>query len=250
MIPQIRRVGQHAFLYATVRQQLMDSWAAQELGVQRWHLDSAQKMLSYTTPDRTVTARAQLIASIEVDPALLLWGHSSAHDETGPHLAAARVGAHGDRHNLPDLSNSAVPYRFPEGDQVAAIERLSHDVGAAAIEIVGPEHTYFSAATDATGKRVVVLLDEWSEAPPVPTIADLHARLPELLPATDDPQYSLEGLVGLLPGWTLERQEHDPINHRVWRVTDDRGARFDVHYSLVDGKLTEVQLHDVVPPAG
>lgn len=250
MIPQIRRVGQHAFLYATVRQQLMDSWAAQQLGVQRWNLDSAQKILTYTTKDRTVTARAQLIASIEVDPALLLWGHSPVHDETGPHLAAARMGAHGDRHSLSDFSNNAVPYRFADGDQAAAIERLSHDVGTAAIEVLGPDYNYFSAPTDATGKHVVVLLDEWSEAPPVPTIADIHDRLPQTLRACDDPQYSLEGLVNLLPGWTLERQQHDPINHRVWRVTDDQGAWFEVHYELVDGKITEVKMRDVASPEG
>ncbi|MDO4243683.1 MAG: hypothetical protein Q4C85_07995 [Actinomyces sp.] len=102
------------------------------------------------------------------------------------------------------------------------------------------------------GSRAVVLLDQLSRPLPPLALADVTSRLPRLLPGLDDPAWSLEGLVRLLPGWTVS-QGVDPSGARCLTVSDGAGGAVLVEYALDDqGRLVSIRLHHeaAAPDAG
>lgn len=247
MTQQIRRVGQHAALYAAIRQELLGEWLEERLGENRFDLDLRERVCGFSSERGRLTARAHLIASIAVEPATLLWAWSPQLVETaGPAELAERLRDFGAEQRLPEFTVEEVPHgraaapddgRAPAPDDSAAetdddrrgrIVALGHDTGQAAVEVLGADYRYYSFPTNAAGSRGVVVLDEWSEAPPEPTTIDVFTKLPRMLSEVDDIGWSFDGLARLMPGWSCERLADAGPGKPVWRVADGAGKRFDV----------------------
>ena len=236
MTQQIRRVGQHAALSAIVRQELLADWLEERLGKHRFDVDLARRELVFSSDRGRIAARAELIASIAVEPATLLWGWAPVlADRVGDDGAAHRVRAFGEQHVLPELTADEVPYLVPDGaDQTDRIADVGHDAGHAAIEALGHERHYYTFPTGSAGSRVVLVLDQWriddepGAAPPQPGFTDVFVRLPRLLQGVDDIGWSLDGLARLLPGWRCERLADAGPGKPAWRLTDADGAAIDI----------------------
>ena len=232
MTQQIRRVGQHAVLYAMIRQELLGEWLQERLGDAGFQLDLRERVCAFSSDRGRITARAELVASIAVEPATLLWAWTPRMAErVGPPDAVTRMREFGAAHGLHEFTDDEVPHgRDGEDDEVrvARIIALGHDTGQAAIEALGAGYRYYSFPSNAAGTRGVVVLDDWSDAPPEPTTVDVFTKLPRLVPEVDDLGWSLEGLARLMPGWSCERLADAGPGRPVWRLVDGDGRRFDV----------------------
>lgn len=259
MTQQIRRVGQHAALYAAIRQELLGEWLEERLGENRFDLDLRERVCGFSSERGRLTARANFIASIAVAPATLLWAWSPQLVETaGPAELAERLRDFGTEQRLPEFTAEEVPHGRAEGsdggdgegddERRDRIVALGHDTGQAAVEVLGADYRYYSFPTNAAGSRGVVVLDEWSEAPPEPTTIDVFTKLPRMLSEVDDIGWSLEGLARLMPGWSCERLADAGPGKPVWRVADGAGKRFDVAAEFDDrNRLVSLRvdgLHD------
>ena len=204
----MRRVSQHSVLHAVIRAELTSDWLAERLGPHHsWDVDLDRAAFAYDNGTEQITARAQLIASLAEEPATLVWGWTPpfAHWQA-PDSDIVRLRQVAERAGLSELTTPEIPYPYRPGvdDQAAAIAAFSHEVGGAAIELLGPSFDYYSAPT-GPARRMVLLLDRWSEPVPQVTPEAVFQRLPRLAAGVDDLAWSLDGLVQLLPGWGVRR---------------------------------------------
>lgn len=226
VIPQLRRVGQRAAIYALVRQEMLAEILEQRLGEYDWSVNLPERRFVFSSERGTITATGQVLASIAVDPATLLWGFAAPFAPfTGQDPAAARIPIFGARHSLDILQREEVPYAVrPQDNQVDVITSLSHDVGMAATEIFGPTALYYSGATGGAGSRQVFLLDDLSVPVPELTLGRLFPSLTRYVMAVDDIDWSLHGLVHLMPGWSLSREDAGVTTG--YRITNSRGESY------------------------
>lgn len=226
MLQQVRRVAQRATLYATIRQQLLADVGKDRVppgAEDNYNVDFTQGTI--TMAGGGVQGRARLLASIAVDPATLLWGHSKVMRENlGNAGAADKVLEFGQRHNLHELVEEEVTYGSPDDpDQHDQIIALAHEVGQLGVELHGPHTTYYTFATGNAGSRMTVLVDNLSvELPPV-ELAHVMSRLPAMSTDIDDLGWSLGGLVDKLEGWKLDTRDPAGEGQEHFRVADAQG---------------------------
>ena len=250
MTNRIRRCGQHACIYAMLRQELLDDMLTARLGDYRWDVDLGAQRFTFSSPSGTVTATAHLLASIAAKPATLMWGFAPSFTQYGPAVAlSAGVRQVGQAQGLAQFTDYEVAYPVPLGaDQGEVIASLAHDVGALGVELFGSSYCYYSMPIGG-GSRAVVLLGDLSHPLPEVTLAEVFSRLPRYLTGVDDPAWSLDGLVRLCPGWTIT-QGRDATGAHHARITDQAGRTASVEYRTDEyGRLREMNLHHDGDPA-
>lgn len=231
--PQIRRVGQHAVLFSQLRQELLGEWLDERLGESHhYNVDLGTGEFVFTNGIDRVSATAHLVASIAVSPSTLIWGWAPMFDGRGAQDGATRhLREFGVAQQLDEFTTEEVRYApEPLSDEEApgAIAALSHDLGAAAVEALGPAFRYYSMPTGKAGSRFVVALDGFSEAPPEPDAATVFSRMARLLDSADDLGWSLDGLARLLPGWRCDRLADAGPRTPMWRLTTNDGRAIDI----------------------
>lgn len=243
MLTQVRRVGQHAALYALVRQELLSELLEANTDGGRFSLDILTHEIRFSD---AVHGRCHLLASIAVNPASLVWGWSPMFAEhVGADPVAARIRDFGSQHNLPELTTEEVAYAVAEGqDQLQVITDLSHDVGMLGVEVFGPDVVYYSFPTGSAGSRMVVVVDQLSVPVRRLELADVMVRLPRLAQQVDDLDWSLEGLAALA-GWGLARSQPSPSS-QGYRLTDTTGAWFSAEVTRDEhGRLTNIKFQGI-----
>ena len=245
MIPEIRRVGQHAALYSSLCQELFDEWLNEELGPHNFHNDPLNKKFSFyrgtehSRPEKEITSIPYFLGSVAIEPATLLWGFSPIHEpHGGPHTAARSMREFGLPHQLRDFVVEEVPYRYSDKSQPHDANMLSHDIGQAAVEIFGPDTRYSSLPTGNAGFRGIYLHQSFSEPAPQPRLSHVMSRLPRLLGDCDDIGWSLDGFARLM-GWSLETTEPAESFHSSWKMISDQGAPVEVHVRFHENGLPE-----------
>lgn len=249
MLQQIRRVGQHAAMYAMFRQELLDEMLVARLGEYRWDADHQARQLVFSSERGEVTASSHLLASIAAVPASLLWGYAEPFAPyVGPDPLAAQIRELGRQHGLDELTREEVEYDFSSSeDQAEVIAAMAHDVGMLGVELFGPKKAYYTFPTGG-GARQVLLLEDLSEPIPEITIDGLFPRLGRYLSGVDDIAWSLEGLVRLLPGWRFEQVASSSSTQRL-RVIDTQGASFSVSITRdTRGRVSNIGLQGVDRP--
>ena len=230
MTLQIRRVGQHAVLFATIRQELLGEHLQERLGPSNsFEVDLRTGGFAFSSDRGRITARAALIASIAVEPATLVWGWGPMFaDRVAPDSEPHRLRAFGEQHGLPEFVEAEVPYDVGDVEPRDRITELSHDLGHVAVEVLGPQWHYYSMPTGSAGSRFVLAVADWSDAPPQPTMVDVFTKLPRLLQDVDDVGWALDGLARLMPGWRCERRPDAGPGKPAWRLADAAGDWFEV----------------------
>lgn len=226
MLEQIRRVAQHAAIHSDIHQELWHLQLESLLGEHRFDVDLAAQAIEFSSERGSVVAGAQLIASIAREPATLLWAWSPQFDYlTRGEGVAHRLREFGERAGLDEFAREEVPHGLEGPEQFERMRELAHDIGRAAIEVLGPGCRYYSMPTADEQTIAVLAVHGFSEPPPQATIEDVFVRLPRMLAQVDDIGWSLHGLVRLLPGWRWEQLEED-ARQRAWRITGDDGRWF------------------------
>ncbi|WP_127842069.1 DUF6882 domain-containing protein [Actinomyces wuliandei] len=243
MIAQFRRVSQRAAVYALARQEALTEVLGRRLGKDyQWEADLLERRITFCSPRGEVRAQAQLLASVAVTPPSLVWGFAAPFAPyVGPDPAAARIHQFGASHGIKVLQQEEVGYQVGEDqDPVEAAEALSHDVGMLASVVFGPGAMYYSGAVGSGGSRQVFLLQGPSVPVPEPTLSRLFPSLARYVLAADDIDWSLEGLVALMPGWSLSRRTSGATTS--YQVTDAVGH----HYTLFVTRDTQGRVTDVL----
>ena len=207
-----------------MRQEAFGELQKADGGGERYDVDFQRSEIVFSGR-RPLTGRADLLASIAVEPPSLLWGFSDFFASNhGPHPAATRVRDFGQQHQLAELVHDEVPYADqPLDDPTDAIVHLTHDVGMMGVEIFGPDHLYYSFKTGDAGSRMVVLVSGLSTDVAKPTLADALVKLPRLVPTVDDVEWSLGGLAAL-SGWRFDTRADSSPQQLYSRLTDATGA--------------------------
>lgn len=245
MTGQVRRVGQHAIIYALVRQELLAELLESTGGAGQFSLDILSHEIRFSD---SLHGRCHLLASIAVDPASMVWAYSPMFaQQVGPDPLAARIRDFGNRHQLDQLTTEENFYEVPAGsDQRDVVTNLSHDVGALGVEVFGPDVLYYSFPTGNAGSRGVVLVDQLSTPVRKVELADVMVRLPRLVQQVDDLDWSLEGLAHLA-GWRLEQQPGD--GSVGYRLTDADGAWFSLDVTRDRaGRMTNISFNGINQP--
>ena len=226
MHTRIRRMGQRNFIYAALRDELMRDVFVERMGdfaSWRYQVDLASQRIVMTSDSGEVTAKVHLLATVAVKPPTLMWGYSDvlARFPDATRLAH-KVFEYGLEHHEAELTTPQVPYTLPGGeDPEAVIVDVAHDIGSAAMTIFG-DHYYYYGSSFRSGSYAVLLLEDLSVTVPPITLDYLQPRLGDYLLWVDDPVWSLEGLVDLMPGWSLELEDGDDGFRHVC-ITDDAG---------------------------
>ncbi|MBO3725539.1 hypothetical protein J5X07_10975 [Actinomyces bowdenii] len=238
MIPQLRRVGQRAAIYALVRQEMLAEVLEQRLGEYDWSVDLRARRFVFSSERGRITATGQVLASIALNPASLLWGFAAPFAPyVGQNSAASRISIFGARHGLEVFQREEVGYEVEPGEnQVELVTTLSHDVGMAATEIFGPRILYYSGATGTAGSRQVFLLEDLSVPLPDLTLNRLFPSLTRYVMAVDDIDWSLHGLVHLMPGWSLSREDIGATTG--YRIANTTGQSYTL--SVTRGEQGEI----------
>ncbi|AYD89786.1 hypothetical protein D5R93_06575 [Actinomyces lilanjuaniae] len=242
MIAQLRRVSQRAAVYALARQEALTEVLGRRLGKDyQWEADLPERRITFSSPRGEVRAQAQVLASVAVTPPSLVWGFAAPFAPyVGPDPAAARIRQLGAAHGIEVLQQEEAGYEVEEGqDPVEAAEALSHDVGMLATVVFGSGAMYYSGAVGSGGSRQVFLLQGLSLPVPEPTLSRLFPSLTRYTLAADDIDWSLDGLVDLMPGWSLSR--HVSGATTTYRLADAVGHVYTLFVTRdAQGRVTDV----------
>ncbi len=228
-LPQVRRVSQHATLYAQVRQELLSDVAEERLGADyRYDLDLAQRRIELSSPRGSIALEAQLLASIAVRPASILWGFAPLFaDHVGQNPLAAELRRAGEHHGLDELVRDEVAYAVEPGENpVDTVAEIAHWIGQMGVELFGADTLYYTYPTGGAGSRQVVLVRQGDLALPPVTLVDVFVRFPRLASSLDDVGWALDGLCRLRQGWRFE-QVPAASAQQAFRVYDEHGAWFE-----------------------
>ena len=251
MLPQVRRIGQHAAVRAHIRQEQLGDHLDGRLGAGwRYDVDLPGRRIIFSGAQGQVTGRAQLLTSVASSPSSLLWGWSQVFaSQAGPDPAAAAFHRFGREHNLSELVTEEAPYEVPAGlSQADVIATICHDVGAAATVVFGPEVLYYTLPTGNGAGRIVLLVDELSAPLPPLTLTDAFVKLPRLLQEVDEVAWSLDGLARFTPGWSLEPGDIVERTHH-YTLLDENGAWAGISVTFhPDGRVEQVSLQGVHQP--
>ncbi|MFV9424688.1 DUF6882 domain-containing protein [Microbacterium sp. S1037] len=225
--PALQPLADRAAFFTALRQDDLGT-AADALGPHRWDTDLAAGTLTFSAlddPNRTLVARAHLVASIAPGPRSVLWGwaHPNGGGDQNP---AARLRAYGQEHGIAELSSPEAPFPADAAGDADWIAEASHVIAGVAVEVTG-RSPYYSAPVGDAGTRAVLLLD--APLPPL-TVAHAGVRMPRILSTTTpaDPRSSVWDLARLA-GWTLEWADGAFSAATVQDATGSMTFRFDEH---------------------
>lgn len=223
-LQQLRRVAQRAILYSRIRMELMRELVAKhtiEGEPHNFNVDFEAGEISFC--DGRLRGRAELIASIAIEPATVLWGFAPFFQQGHGRDQAQRIRTFGAWNNLDELTREEVPHGIPEGpEQFNEFLILAHDIGAVGVYACGPEYDYVTFPNHQTGSHVVLLVSELTHRVPPLTLLDVYVRLSRYVDYIDDLEWSLGGLVEMMPGWRLEKLPAQHERQEVFRVFDDQ----------------------------
>lgn len=254
MISDIRRVGQHATIYANVRNEYimecMEEHAGEVLGYAEKETDGKHLLQLHGTENR-VTMSAHQIASVDVERATLRWRwaenalENDASVPNGANIAAA-MRAWGEENELPSFSSPEVPYELSEFDDEdfdpaeAAAVSVAGDVGDSAFEIFGENSSYVCIPTDDGDTWRVFLIDGYTIPIPIMDLDALFVRIGRLVTECDDPAWSIEGIAYQREDWTVEEIAPES-KQQAWKIADFEGRYFVVELSFdEDGNIAEI----------
>lgn len=254
MIPDIRRVGQHATIYANARNEhimeCMEEHAGEVLGYAEKEADGTH-LLQLQGAENRVTMSAHQIATVDVKRATLRWRWAdyalgnNASVPTGATIAAT-MRAWGEENELPSFSSPEVPYELPGADDEgfdpaeAAAAFVAGDVGDSAFEIFGEDSSYVCIPTDDGDAWRVFLIDGYTIPIPVMDLNALFVKISRLVSECDDPAWSIEGIAYQREGWTVEEIAPES-KQQAWKIADEEGRYFVIELSFdEDGNITEI----------
>lgn len=235
MISDIRRVGQHATIYANARNEYimecMAEHAGEVLGYAEKETDGKHLLQLHGTENR-VTMSAHQIATVDVKRATLRWRWAdyafgnNASVPNGANIAAA-MRAWGEENELPSFSSPEVPYDLPRAgfDPAEAAASVARDVGDSAFEIFGEDSSYVSIPTADGAAWRVFLIDEYTIPIPVMDFTTLFVKIGRLMAECDDPAWSIEGIAYQREGWIVEEIAPER-EQQAWKITDEEGRYF------------------------
>ena len=239
MIPDIRRVGQHATLYATARNEQIIDFIIDQLG-EGWQYNIESyggiHRFVFKGPKGELTANAHLIASVAEDPPTLLWrwsGQAQEGNTAGLNVsnAAEAMRKWGLQQDLPGFVNQEVPYQPGED----AVTSVAGDVGDAAFEIFGPLTVFLYVPINQSGTFATFLLDGFSIPIPEMTIEEIFVKWDRILSHCDDPAWSIEGISHMRPDWRVEEVEPEEYQ-RAWKTVDEKGRYFVAEITVNRGE--------------
>lgn len=229
-------VQNQAVLYAKLQQEALGE-LTDALGEYEWQVDTDEGTLSFISkadPLMSITAGAEVIASIAPGPRSMIWGW--AIPQGRPDGFAAQLRDYGARHGIAELTESEVP--FPDAQPIFFpaewVLETAHQVGAVATAITG--HGPYFAAPIGGGSRAVLLLT--LDPPlPQPALAAVTVALPRLLDEVplSDARAAVSGLARLA-GWTLEHIDAEDSTLALSDGTSRTIVRFDPH-----GRVTSIE---------
>ncbi len=222
-IEALQSLADRAALFTALRQDQLHS-ATDALGPHRWDVDLAAGTLTFTSDaddTRTLVARAHLVASVAPGPRSLMWAWALPQGD--PSGVVTRMREYGEQHGVTALTAAEVPFPADTGDDLDAwVDRFSHAVGGAAVEITGLS-PYYPANVNRT--RAVLLLEGLVE--PL-TVAAALIALPRILSelSLTDARTSVWDLARLA-GWRLDWADADFTGATVTDSTGSASFRFD-----------------------
>jgi hypothetical protein len=232
--PGLQAVADRSALYAGLRQTLMSDYLEETLGEHRWDMVMDQGTLTFSqvNGNRSIAARAHLVASIAPGPRSMLWGW--AHPQSGPDNPVGRIRELGEQHGIGELTTPELPFTTHAteealGEEIAA---LAHVVGAVAVEAtrISP---YYSAPVSG-GTRIVFLLEGITV--PEPTILHVMTRTVPLLDAAGVRNHR-SAVIGLAEhtGWGLAWAP----DQAIVRLTDPNSGTATVGFDQ-HGRITQI----------
>lgn len=244
---QLRRVSQHAVLYARVRQDSLGSWIGARLGDgYTFEVDNDRARFTLSSRRGKLTARCRLIASVAGSPPAVVWAYApmfaaySAVTELGDRIREFGEFNGVDEFTTPELAVDAANLQ----DASQPLDEVAHLVGSAAIEMFGAQRHYYVVPSGQSS--LVYLLDEWSDPPPDVDLGWLQLKLASAAFDCDDLTWSMDGLVRLLPGWTLEACEPREAGASSWRMADPDGRSMIVRARADEaGRIADVAVSGI-----
>lgn len=228
-------LADRAALYSALQR---DALAArlEPLGERRWRIDLPGTLTfsAAIDPEYTVTAQAELVATIAPAAGTVLWGW--AHPQGAGGLGT-QLRAHGVEAGIAALSQSEVP--FPSGASAEWVDNAAFVIGLAAVDITGRGPQFVAPLHEGT--RAVYLLDAGL---PTPTVSGAAEALGRILDTTvlRDARTAVWGL-GRLAGWSLEWADAD---FTVARLTDATGT-LEVSFAS-DARIADIRMDNT--PSG
>lgn len=225
LFSQIEHVAEHAVLYARIRQEMLGELTESGQGGD-FQVDMQQGRIAFNLASGgQITGKASLVASIAVEPQTMLWGWAPMFSQNRSIGAAHTMRQFGEQHGLEAFTTVEVPYppRQPGDDEKISVANVSHTIGWAAIEVLGPDKLYYSTPSSAAGSRVVLLIEELSTPVERPDWPNILPRLPRLLESVKNTGWAVEGLARML-GWHFAPQPPTQPGNEVFRITDPQGT--------------------------
>ncbi|MEJ5998326.1 DUF6882 domain-containing protein [Corynebacterium sp. H130] len=251
MIPEIRRVGQHAALVANTKQEMFGEFLTAHLGEEyHWSFDSG--VLTFESEQGSIQCDTYPIASIAVDPATLLWRWQPLSEQEAQYFRG-EVSGHfrefGEQHGLTTFTSPEVPYEVGE-DQAATIAQVGHDIIHAGYEIFGPNAVFYQARFNAAGSRLVWGLGNFrTEAGPIyvptPDLLDVLIKADRLLMSVDDIGWSMDGLARHFPGVDSKIDELIPGRSYKATYTEPTGMKHEIQWMYNEAR-TELNLESKI----
>lgn len=249
MIPEIRRVGQHAALVGIAKQEMFGEFLQAHLGPEyHWSFDSGT--LRFESEQGWISCVTHPVASIAVEPATVLWRHQPLSESEAEYFRGDVSGHYrefGDNHQLASFTQPEVPYQIGD-DQAATIAQVGHDIIHAGYEIFGPNAVFYQARFNAAGSRLVWALSNFHTAAgpvavPSPQLIDILVKAPRLLGEVDDVAWSLEGIARHYPGVECVMERFIPERIHKATYTEPTGEQHQIEVEMDEqGRIARVKL--------
>lgn len=241
---EVRRVGEHGYLYARMRMEQFHEALEAQIGTSEFAIDHLAGRLDFLSDRGTVSARSHLFASIAVEPATLLWGYAQAFaSSVGSSPVPGLIKTFGQTYGLAEFATPELAYKEAgSSGSREEVDGLVHVLGPAGIEIVGPTYFYYTYRTGSAGSRHLVLFDQPTLEVPNLDIATVMVKLPRLLCEVRDIGWALDGLARLA-GFGLHSERQGQMNRAArYRLTDG-SQQIDVEAETDEvGRVTRVRV--------
>lgn len=273
MIPDIRRVGQHAALYAHARcehiMEQIEDRVGDDWGIAVGEIQGEQ-YYQFQGRVKLANVRVELVATVDVESATLKWEWAdeaavSGAAELGRRLAAEVMREWGEEQDLSGFTTPVVPYEVPEWDgdeaesgsgedtedeegeegdelyaQSIAAAAVSEDVGDSAFEIFGSHACYATIPNEDESEIRIYLMDSFNPPMRETDLSVMFVKFDAILLECDDPVWSIEGIAYQREDWTVEEIEPEK-KQRAWKIADSEGRYFVVELSFnEDGTIAEL----------
>lgn len=148
--PDLQQVNDQSALFCALSQDFFTENLSERLGEHRWQLDRETSELTYLNDEgATVTARAEMVASIAPGPRSMLWAW--AHPQSNGALTE-QVRTYGQTHQIASLTTAelAFPTDATGEDLRPEIIELAHQVAQVTVAITGVSPYHLAPAAGGT----------------------------------------------------------------------------------------------------